>query len=96
MLLEHNKKYVKKIRALARRQRALNAKRAEASSDSIMLKHEGDLISAAIMRISDEFAAELLDAGVERDGIAVSATLYVWEDLDAENEKYINEGQKDD
>ena len=92
MLLEHNKKYVKKIRALAKRQRALSAKRAGASSDSMALKREEGLISDAITRISDEFAVELLDAGAERDGIAVSAMLYVWEDLDEENEKYINEG----
>ena len=94
MLLEHNKKYVKKIRAIAKRQRALNAKRAGALGDSIALKREEALISAAIMRVSDEFAGELLSAGTERNGIAVSATLYVLEDLDAENGKYINEGQK--
>lgn len=96
MLLEHNKKYAKKIRALAKRRRVLNAKRVGAQGDSIALKREEALISAAIMRVSDEFAGELLNAGAERDGIAVSATLYVWEDLDKENEKYINEGQKND
>lgn len=96
MLLDYNKKYVKKIRALAKRQRALNAKRAGFKGDSIAFKREEALINAAIMRISDEFAAELLDAGAERDGIAISATLYVWEDLDEENGKYINEGQKNE
>ena len=88
-MLLNNKDYIKAVRALAKWQRALNAKRAEALGDSVVFKREEASISAAIMRLSDKFAAELLTAGAERDGIATSATLLVWDDVDAENDQYI-------
>ena len=94
MLLENNKKYTRKIRALAKRQRAVNAERLGTQCDLKAVAREEASISAAAMRISDEFAAELLAAGAERDGIAVSATLLVWEDIDEENDKFIQKAQK--
>lgn len=95
MLLENNKKYIKKICALAKRQRALNAARLVTQCDLKAVAREEASISAAAARISDEFACELLAAGAERDGCAISALMYVWEDLDAENDKYIEDGKND-